>query len=304
MTVPALDAATRGRRSLRQMADDAVEAERLGYDSIWVMDHVFIDRDGTRSAAGPEPLTFLGFAAALTRRVELGTLVLCAPFRPPAQLAREAKSLYEASAGRFVLGVGSGWHQPEFDAFGFPFDHLVGRFEDYLEVLTRLLGPGPGDYEGRHQVLRGGEVFGPTVPAPWIAAFGPRMLGLAGRLASGWNSAWHGPDTRQFVERLVQVEAALAAAGRGRPELAASAGVMVVPLEGDELADAARSMGLSTADLEARAVTGGPKAVAEALLAYRAAGCDHLILNFSTSPFRGLGEGLPARLAPLLDRLR
>jgi alkanesulfonate monooxygenase SsuD/methylene tetrahydromethanopterin reductase-like flavin-dependent oxidoreductase (luciferase family) len=304
VTIPALELTTRARRSLRQMAADAVEAERLGYDSVWVMDHVFTDREGVRTGAGPEPLTFLGFVAARTERVQLGTLVLCAAFRPPAQLAREAKSLFEASSGRFILGVGSGWHQPEFDAFGFPFDHLVGRFEDYLEVLTRLLGEGPGDYQGRHQVLRAGEVFGPTVPPPWIAASGPRMLGLTGRLAGGWNSAWHGSDPSLFSERLSRVEEALFAAGRSRAEMAASAGMFVLPLEGDELAAAARSAGLSREELEAKAVTGHPEAVVEMLLRYRAAGCDHLVLNFSTSPFRRLGESLAARLAPLLDRLR
>jgi alkanesulfonate monooxygenase SsuD/methylene tetrahydromethanopterin reductase-like flavin-dependent oxidoreductase (luciferase family) len=137
------------------MAADAVAAEGLGYDSVWVMDHFFIERGGRRVLGGPEPLAFLNHVAARTERIELGTLVLSAPFRAAAQLAREARTLETASGGRFILGIGAGWHQPEFDAFGFPFDHLVTRLEEYLETLIPLLDHGA--------------VFGDPAPLPWIA---------------------------------------------------------------------------------------------------------------------------------------
>ncbi|MDQ6692609.1 MAG: LLM class flavin-dependent oxidoreductase, partial [Candidatus Dormibacteraeota bacterium] len=150
VTVAANDVSGR-RRSMRQMVDQAVRAEELGYDSVWVMDHIFIDRGTHVTDPGPDPMVLLGQIAARTSRVELGTLVLCAPFRPPVQLAREAKALQEASGGRLILGVGAGWHQPEFEAFGFPYDHRVGRFEDYLEVLTRLLRDGQSSYQGTYQ---------------------------------------------------------------------------------------------------------------------------------------------------------
>jgi alkanesulfonate monooxygenase SsuD/methylene tetrahydromethanopterin reductase-like flavin-dependent oxidoreductase (luciferase family) len=305
VTIPAIELAPRRVRSFAEMVADAVAAERLGYDSVWVMDHVFIEQGGTRFAAGPEPLALLSFIAARTERIQLGTLVLCAGFRPPAQLAREAKALAEASGGRLLLGVGSGWHQPEFDAFGFPFDHLVGRFEEYLEVLTRLLREGPSDFEGSYQRLTSGQVFGPPLGPPWVAATGPRMLGLTGRLAGGWNGAWHGADTGRFRAGLDAVEAALATAGRQRSELVASAGVFAVPLEGAELSALERRLQeAALPGLGERVISGSPQRVAEALAAYGAAGCDHLVLNFSASPFRGLDADLPARMAPLLDRLR
>ena len=157
VTIPAYELASRRPKTFAEMAEDAIRAEQLGYDSAWVMDHILVERDGNRRGAGPEPMVFLAQAAARTERLQLGTLVLCAPFRPPVQLAREAKALAEGSGGRFILGLGAGWHQPEFDAFGFPFDHLVGRFEEYLEVLTRLLGEGPADFQGRYQVLHRGQ---------------------------------------------------------------------------------------------------------------------------------------------------
>jgi alkanesulfonate monooxygenase SsuD/methylene tetrahydromethanopterin reductase-like flavin-dependent oxidoreductase (luciferase family) len=274
ITIPAYELASGRARNFEDMAGDVVAAERLGYDSAWVMDHFFFQRGSRRVLGGPEPLAFLSHVAARTRRIELGTLVLCAPFRPAAQLAREARTLQAATGGRFILGMGAGWHQPEFDAFGFPFDHLVSRFEEYLEVLTRL--------------LREDDLFGDPTPPPWVAAGGPRMIRLTGRLAGGWNGAWYGADTTLFRERLAAVESALQAAGRDRSELTASAGLFVLP-----------------GAVEApSAIAGEPARVAEAIRGYREAGCDHAILNFSTTPF-GLGEqGGPALLAPLLDRLR
>ena len=289
VTVPAYELASRRPRSFQEMAADVLRAEQLGYDSAWVMDHILVERDGRRRGAGPEPLVFLSHVAASTERIRLGTLVLCAAFRPPVQLAREAKALNEGSDGRFILGLGAGWHQPEFDAFGLPFDHLVGRFEDYLEVLTRLLGEGPASYQGRYQVLRQGQVFGPPAPLPWVAAAGPRMRRLTGRLASGWNGAWYGSDVTRFRADRAEVEAAVRAAGRDASQFEYSAGLFVLP--GGDASDAR--------------VTGGSlEQIAGALESYRAAGCDHAILNFAPSPFAEVDPAHPAQLAPLLDRLR
>jgi alkanesulfonate monooxygenase SsuD/methylene tetrahydromethanopterin reductase-like flavin-dependent oxidoreductase (luciferase family) len=289
VTIPAYELSSRRPRSFQAMVEDVLRAEQLGYDSIWVMDHVFVERSGARRGAGPEPLTFLSFVAARTERVQLGTLVLCAAFRPPVQLAREAKALNEASGGRLVLGVGSGWHQPEFDAFGFPFDHLVSRFEEHLEVLTRLLGDGPSDFEGRYQVLRGGQVFGLPAPPPWVAASGRRMRRLTGRLAAGWNGAWYGSDRSRFSDGRAEVEAGVRAAGRDPSQFQFSAGIFVGPGEDPR---------------DERVIGGSPEEIAEALAGYRAAGCDHAILNFAPAPFAEVDPSHPARLAPLLDRFR
>jgi alkanesulfonate monooxygenase SsuD/methylene tetrahydromethanopterin reductase-like flavin-dependent oxidoreductase (luciferase family) len=273
VTIPAYELASGRARSFDAMVEDAVNAERLGYDSVWVMDHFFIDRGGRRFLGGPEPLAFLNHVAARTQRIELGTLVLCAPFRAAAQLAREARTLGTASGGRLILGIGAGWHQPEFDAFGIPFDHLVSRFEEYVEALVPLLGRG--------------DLYGESAPLPWIAAGGPRMLRLTGRLAGGWNGAWYGRDPSLFRERLAELDAALRAANRTRSDLVVSAGLVVLPGED-----------------EPRAIGGSLEDVVEAIGRYREAGCDHAILNFSPTPFAGGDPGLPGLLAPLLGRLR
>src|SRR5205085_939423 len=86
------------------------------------------------------PMVTLAYLAAGTTDAELGTLVVCNSFREPGQLGREALALADASAGRFILGLGAGWHQPEYDGFGIPFDHKVSRLEETLETRPR---PGP-----------------------------------------------------------------------------------------------------------------------------------------------------------------
>ena len=278
-----------GQRSFAAIVDDAVRAEELGFDSVWAMDHVFIDRDDARRWGGPDPMTLLTYIAARTQRVQLGTLVLCAAFRPPAQLAREAKALAEAAAGRLLLGLGSGWHQPEFDAFDFPFDHLVGRFSDYLEVLSRLLADGRGDFAGPYHSLRGGQVFGTAAPPLWVAASGPRMLSLTARFAAGWNSAWHGTDMARFTTNLANLDAALAATDRSRRDIEISAGVYVVP-------------GAAPAATP-EVISGTSAEIADGLRRYRDAGAQHLILSLSGAPFGAFAPPTLEATAEAISRL-
>ncbi|GAC1616362.1 MAG: LLM class flavin-dependent oxidoreductase [Candidatus Dormibacteraceae bacterium] len=289
LALPVRELGGTGARPFRAIVDDAIRAEKLGFDSVWIADHVFIDRDGLRRTGGPDPLTLLTYVAARTERVQLGTLVLCAAFRPPVQLAREARALAEASSGRLLLGVGSGWHQPEFDAFGIPFDHLVGRFSDYLEVLSRLFADGPADFSGPYHSLRGGQVFGSAAPPLWIAAFGPRMLSLTARFGAGWNTAWLGPDTAKFTGQLAALDTALAAAGRSRAEIEISAGLLVLP-------------GPPAGPLP-DVITGGPDEIATALRAYRDAGAQHLILSLAAVPFGAFEPALLDAAAEAIARI-
>ncbi|MFN5605381.1 MAG: LLM class flavin-dependent oxidoreductase, partial [Actinomycetes bacterium] len=104
-------------------------AEENGFDSVWLGDHLLYRGDG-RPERGPwEAWTMLAALAAETERVEFGPLVACAGFHPPAVLAKMAATIDEISGGRFILGLGAGWNQPEFDAFGIPFDRRAARFE-------------------------------------------------------------------------------------------------------------------------------------------------------------------------------
>src|ERR1700741_3673359 len=111
-TLKMYDYRTYAPKPVADIARQAARAEDLGYDSVWVMDHLLIQR-GSRRVTAHDPLISLAHVAAATRRITIGTLVLCMPFRHPAQLAREASALADSSAGRFVLGIGCGWHRPE-----------------------------------------------------------------------------------------------------------------------------------------------------------------------------------------------
>ena len=104
-------------RPWRELREMAVASEELGFDSLWLQDHLIFRRPSGTSGA-EECWTLMSALAASTRRVELGTLVICMPFRNPALLAKMADAVDEVSSGRLILGLGAGWHEPEYEAFG------------------------------------------------------------------------------------------------------------------------------------------------------------------------------------------
>ena len=138
-----------GAPSWPQIRDLARQAEAGGADSVWVYDHLLLRLDGATRGIH-EAWTLLSAIAVATERVELGTIVLATSFRSPAVLAKMATTLDAISDGRLILGLGCGWHEPEYTAFGFPFDHRVDRFEESLRIIGPLVREGAvtfvGDY--------------------------------------------------------------------------------------------------------------------------------------------------------------
>src|ERR687897_2595807 len=114
-------------------------AEAVGFNSIWVGDHLLHRGIDGRERGPWDAWTLLAALAAATERVQLGPLVACTAFHPPGLIARMAATLAEVSGGRFVLGLGAGWNEDEFRAFGLPFDHRVSRFEESFTIIRRLL---------------------------------------------------------------------------------------------------------------------------------------------------------------------
>lgn len=262
------DAAAGRVFGLEEVAAAAQRAEELGYESVWVMDHPLIDRNGVR-VTGHDPFVLLTYIAARTSRVRLGTLTLCTPFHPVHQLARQSAALADASRGRFVLGLGAGWYEPEFAAFGVPFENLVSRFEEQAGAAVKLLRDGRVTESGRFVNLREAEVVKTASPPPvWVAAKGPRMLRLTARLADGWNLAWGGADPGWLREPLAGLRRELATAGRDEAGFEFSAGVSVVPGGAPD----------------ERVVTGGADELARALEAYAALGVGTAILSFAPRP--------------------
>ncbi len=135
-----------GMPSYATIRERALLAEAAGFDSIWLYDHLLFRFPDQPTVGIWEIWTVLSALAEATERVEIGTVVLCVPFRNPAILAKMADTLDEVSGGRLILGLGAGWNQPEFDAFGIPFDHRAARFEEALQIITPLLREGRVDF--------------------------------------------------------------------------------------------------------------------------------------------------------------
>ena len=207
----------------------ATTAEAIGFDALWISDHVgFGDPDGAWSGAW-ESWTLLSALAAATTRVRLGTYVSAAPFRNPALLAKMAETLDEVSGGRMILGLGAGWNEAEFRAFGFPFERRFDRFEDGLRIITSMLRTGRADHDG-HLDSAHGAVNKPRGPRPaglpvMVGAAGPRMLRLTAELADEWNAGMRSPE--DLTPMLAAVDAACATAGRNPKTLTRSAETLV-----------------------------------------------------------------------------
>lgn len=213
--------------TLREMA---LCAEAVGFDSFWMPDHLLFRHPGMQQQGGWDAWSMLTGLAAITKRMEIAPLVACASFRNPALIAKMADTIDEISGGRFILGLGAGWHKPEYEAFGFAYDHRVSRFEEALTIIHSLLRTGKVDFEGRFYSARECELRprGPRPEGPpiLIGSSSPRMMNIMARYADLWNR-----DRMNDVDRLLEVEArgdaACVEAGRDPATLGRVVGIQV-----------------------------------------------------------------------------
>ena len=168
--------------------------EEVGFDSLWVCDHLINHWPDGSSRGAWECWSDLAALAAVTERGELGTLVVCTAFREPSLLAKMADTIEEISGGRLILGIGAGWNEAEFRAFGYSFAHRVSRFEEALTIISGLLRDGHCDFQGEYYQVRDCELRprGPRPEGPpiLIGSNAPRMLGLLVRHGDAWNT-WY-----------------------------------------------------------------------------------------------------------------
>ncbi len=279
-------------KTLAEMAEQARLAEAIGFDSVWVMDHVFIQRTSGRVHAH-DPMLTLAQVASATSRITLGSLVLSHAFRHVVQLAREAAAVADASGGRFILGLGTGWHRPEFDALGLPYDHRVGRLEEAFDPLRGLLAGRQAATSGAWTNLDAVSIAVTSPPPPiWVAAEGPRMLALAAR-ADGWNhSYWGAEDTGRFRAALRGFDQALDRIGRSRGDVEISAPIACVLRGWREVPGGFR---------EPEVAVGPPSHVAAVIRDYRDAGADHVILSLSPDPYGEIDAGALQEGAEILE---
>jgi alkanesulfonate monooxygenase SsuD/methylene tetrahydromethanopterin reductase-like flavin-dependent oxidoreductase (luciferase family) len=272
----------------------AQAAEAVGFDSIWVGDHLLY-RDDEEVETGPwDAWTLLAALAAGTEHVQLGPLVACTAFHPPGLIARMAATLAEVSGGRFVLGLGAGWNEAEFRAFGLPYDHRVSRFEESFTIIRRLLAGERVTLDGKH-VQAQDAVLIPAPPAPprlMIGSNGPRMLAISLPHVDVWNT-WYvafGNSAEGFAALNERISEAARQAGRDPAEIERSACVYVAM--DDAGAERANTH-------EAPPLEGSPKRLAADLSEFADAGADEAILVVNPISERSIRA-----LAPVLALVR
>jgi len=195
----------------------ARRAEDVGFDSIWVADHTLFRFEGVPTHGRWECWSLLAALAAATSRVEIGPLVSCMGFRNPALLAKIADTIDEISGGRLILALGAGWHEPEFTAYGYPFDHRASRFEEGFRIVHDLLRTGHADYQGQYSSVTDCELRprGPRPAGPplMIGTNGKRLLRLTAQYADAWNTTWL-RDPGEIAPLRTAVDSACLAVGR------------------------------------------------------------------------------------------
>lgn len=260
---------------LRRMAETA---EAIGLDSIWVGDHLLYRGNG-RPERGPwEAWSTLAALAAVTERVEIGPLVASTSFHNPAMLARKAATIDEISGGRLVLGLGAGWNEAEYRAYGYPFDRRVSRFEEAFTIIRRLLRGERVDHHGAFYELedcillpRGPRPEGPPL---MVGSMGERMLAITLPHVQAWNAwfTWFGNDIAGYRELRDRIDAACVAAGRDPASVERTVALFIRFPDGQ-----GRQLGdLSGPDVPA--IDGDPATVAATLRAFAAEGVGHVQL--------------------------
>jgi alkanesulfonate monooxygenase SsuD/methylene tetrahydromethanopterin reductase-like flavin-dependent oxidoreductase (luciferase family) len=259
----------------------AQAAEAAGFDSLWLADHLIYRFPGQGESGAWEAFTILAALAAATKRVQIAPLVACTSFREPALLAKIADTMDEVSGGRFILGLGAGWNQPEYTAFGYPYDHLASRFEEALTIIVGMLHGDHVTFEGRYYHVedaylrpRGPSERGPRI---LIGASQPRMLRLVAKHADAWNTAWH-TSPEMVSHAWNNMLAACNDVGRERATLELTVGTMAQVL----------GPGEGTSDQSSNLISGSAEEVARTLMGFGQLGASHLIASIKPRTVAGV----------------
>jgi alkanesulfonate monooxygenase SsuD/methylene tetrahydromethanopterin reductase-like flavin-dependent oxidoreductase (luciferase family) len=282
-----------------EVVDLARAIEDLGFDAIWVGEHLLY-RWPDRPARGPwEAWTSMAALAAATSRVTIGPLVACLPFHNPALLAKQAATIDEIAGGRFVFGIGAGWNETEFRAFGFQYDHRIDRFEEAFTIVRTLLREGAIDFDGRFYQARDCELLPrprPGGPALLVGSNGPRMLRITTPHVQAWNS-WYADtgNTPEGVAPLREVvDAACRDVGREPSEIARTVAVHVRMPGGR-----GRTMGDTSTSQTVKPLEGSPEEIAAGLARYASVGISEV--QVVLDPIDRPSVERLAAVLPLLD---
>lgn len=280
-----------------ELLDMARAAEQVGFDSLWVGDHLLYRDEALPPRAPWEAWSVLAALAAVTNTVEIGPLVASASFHNPAMLAKKASTIDEISGGRLILGLGAGWNEPEYRAFGFPFDHRVDRFEEAFAIIRGLLREGTVDFAGHYHQASDCVLLPPprrpNGPPIMVGTQGPRMLELAAAHADAWNAwfSWYGNTPEGLRALREKVDAACRSVGRDPATLERTVAVLVQVGEGD--------VAQRGGPVEERApLLGSADQMADALRAFAAEGISHVQLVVEPITVQSIES-----LGPMLEAL-
>ena len=272
-------------------------AEELGYDSVWVMDHLFNNgyiRERLDDKPYYHPLATLSYLSATTRKVLLGTSVLVLPYHNPVELAKYTATLDQMSGGRVTLGVGVGAMSEEFEALGIPMSERASLTNESIRVMRELWSnPAPSFHSRRWQFddLRFSPkpVQSPHIPI-WVGGASAGALRRAARTGDGWHPSGVSPE--QYRDLKEQITGLATQAGRDPGSLTWSARVEVEATPGPSSERAANRARIPGHDLEQTALS---------IAAYRDAGVEHLVLALNTGDvdrIRSLMETIAAEVIP------
>lgn len=308
LALPQYDFSVPGESPLawETLAGWAERAEALGFGSVWLSDHLFLDI--SRYGAPParhgcfDPISALGALARRTSRVRLGTLTMCGPLRPATVLAKAMATVDVLSGGRLTLGLGAGWYEDEMIEAGMGLDRpgpRLARLAEAVEVVRGMFAGGPFTFEGRYERADGARCLPRPVQRPgppvWVGGKGDRLIDLAARHADGWNTAWIWSHD-DWSRRAALLDARCEAAGRDPASVTRSVGLYA--LAGEDEADLARRFDrlrrvsppgvLDRTDLDewrAGRLVGTVAQVSEQVARWHELGVTSLVLNAGAVPF-------------------
>lgn len=306
LALPQYDFSVPGEAPLRwpTVVSWARRAEELGFDSVWLSDHLFLDdRRGVDGGISQcvEPLVGLAALARHTSRVRLGTLTLCAPLRPATVLAKSLATVDVLSGGRLVVGLGTGWYEPELalvEAGDERPGERLARLGEVVDVLRGMAGGGPFSFAGRHAQAVDARCLPVPVQRPgppiWLGGNGDRLLGLVARSADGWNTAWRWTPAA-YRRRLAVLQRACERHGRDPASVDLSVGLYA--LVGEDAADLARRFerlrglwpgvlaGVSLDQWRRGGLVGTVGEVRQQLAEWTAVGVSDVVVSLGAAPF-------------------
>lgn len=261
-------------------------AEELGFDSLWVSDHIVIpDSHKGFGNVFYEPLITLTYVSACTAKIHLGTSVLIMPYRNPIVLAKMLSTLDVLSNGRIILGAGVGWLKEEFNALGAPYEERGAVTDEYIEILKVLWTEDEPRFEGKYYNFSRVKFLPKPVQKPhppiWVGGNGKRAIERAVTLGNGWQPVGLTPE--EMVEGVRYANELLSKKKEG-PDFIISVRKNLQIKNTDEK---------RFAEAEDRETLRGTlDKIAEGIKKYREAGVSHVVFHVLSGSLEGIIESM------------